>query len=179
MHMQNLFKWGKSTLALIPGLFVIFYNLWLPLEIPRILLGGVIEAVGVFTLIVFYQQEQKLRREQWQILKNRGIICFILFLASLIGYIVIYELQNIYSSKYDTSILVPFLKGNELQYMVSKTGNINNAILTYGPEAVRKAINDTKLAVAITKVVFFINYILIFEFLILSFGFIAAKNNKK
>lgn len=177
--MQGLFKWGKSTFALIPGLLVIFYNLWVPSEISRWFLGGFMEAVGIFTLFIFYQQRKKLSHEPWTKLRNYGLIYFILFILSLLTYIFIYGLKDIYNSKYDTSILIPFWENNDLQYMLTKTGSTNNAILTYGPEAIRNAINNTKWSVVITEIIFIVNYILIFEFLILGFGYIAVKNDKE
>lgn len=177
--MKNLFSLGKSTFALIPGLLVIFYNLWLPPEIPRMLLSGIIESIGVFTLIVFYQQRKRFSRQPWPKLKGRGILFFSIFFISLIAYILIYDLQVIYNSKYDVSILIPFWKGNDLRYMIDKAGSVDNAILTYGPEAIRQAINDNKLTIGLTEIIFILTYISISEFLTLAFGFIAAKNGDR
>jgi len=177
--MKKLFKWGRNAFALVPGLTLMFYNLWIPLEIPRLLLGGIMQAVGVFTLIIFHQKKINLKKKNSSQLRRQGIAFFMLFVLLLLCYILIYDNQNIYNSKYDTTILIPFWKNDELTYMINKAGSINSAILTYGPEAVRKSINDTELALSTTKILFMINYILIFEFLVIGFGFITINEGKK
>jgi len=177
--MVNLFKRGKTTLGLVPGLALIFYNLWVPVEIPHSLLGGIVEAAGVSTLIVFYLKDSDLKKQSSIRLTRLGIIFCSLFLLSLLAYIVIFDSQNIYNSKYDITILMPFWKNQELSYMIIKAGSVNSAILQYGPEAIRKAIEDTPLAFSITKLIIIVTYVLPFEFLVIGFGFLAVKARNK
>jgi len=63
--------------------------------------------------------------------------------------------------------------------MITKSGSVNSAILDYGPEAIKKTIQDSPLEFSATKILFIINYISIFEFLVLGFGFISINNGKK
>lgn len=174
--MDKLLKAGKATFALVPGLLVIFTNLWLPSEIPRVLMCGIMEAIGVFTLVIFHQTEPKLKKIPFSQLKKTGVTFIVLFILCLLTYIVIYDRQDVYSSKYDTKILMPFWNNDDLNSMISKTGNIDNAIHVYGPEQIRDAINGD-LGFSITKILFIGNYILIFEFLVIGFGFISIEVN--
>ncbi|SEO49079.1 hypothetical protein SAMN05192574_108273 [Mucilaginibacter gossypiicola] len=176
--MEKTLKSAKSTWMLIPGLLAIFYNLWLPVELNRGVVFGITESLGALTIIAFQVKSSKIKREPWPKLRNWGLVFLLLFCLTFIAYIIMFEMQNINISKYDTSILLPFKMNSDLRYMIAKTGNANNAILTYGPEEIRKSINESKFDIALTEIIFMVTYSLIFEFLTLSFCFFSVKDNK-
>jgi len=95
------------------------------------------------------------------------------------SYAGIYDSQVVYNSKYDTTILMPFWKSDELHFMIEKSNSGEHAISTYGPEAIREAIQKNTKSFTATKIVFYIIYISIFESLVIAFSFIALDNESK
>jgi hypothetical protein len=177
--MEKLLKWGKSIFAIIPGFAIIALNLGVPPGMSKLLLGGIIEACGIFILVIFRLQETHFKRKSQVKLRRRAVGCFIAFLIFLTSYFILFDLQVIYSSRYDTEMLIPIKLNSELQYMIGNASSVSKAIDAYGPEAFRSAINNSKGSIAFTKSVFFLNYILIFGMLTLSFAWGAAKTKEQ
>ncbi|NVM65084.1 hypothetical protein FHW88_003388 [Mucilaginibacter sp. SG538B] len=178
LRIDNVLKWGRRTLTLIPGFSVIFTNLWLPKEISHSLVGGILEAVGIMTLIIFEINKKKSRSNKTKSNKNKAIGFLAAFLLVLFGYIGMYDSQVIYSSKYEITILFPFWNNNELEFMIAKSQGTENAITNYGPEAVRMAIQRDATKISNTKIIFMLTYLCIFEMLIIAFSYIGIDLEK-
>jgi hypothetical protein len=174
-------KWAISTLACLPGLAAILLDLWVPPGMSKILLGAVIEACGIITLLIFNRRANEFKAFDKRRLHRNSVMWVSIFIFSLISYFVIYDLKVIYSERYDEALLIPFGANEKLDIMVSKSGGLSSAINVYGPQALRDVINDDRVAFAATKVAFFANYLLIFVALTLAFAWSATRgqNNRR
>lgn len=77
--MEKLFKWASSTFALLPGVAIIVTNLGTPPGISKVLLGGIIEACGAFTLLTLNHRKVALSKIDQRKRKRAAITFFILF----------------------------------------------------------------------------------------------------
>jgi hypothetical protein len=79
------------------------------------------------------------------------------------------------STKYASDIVFPFFSDDDLHYMIYEAGSKRGAIDKYGPQSVHDAIAAAPLLLALSKILFILVYVGIFEFLTISFGIIAVK----
>lgn len=79
IEMEKLFKWASSTFALLPGVAIIVTNLGTPPGISKVLLGGIIEACGAFTLLTLNHRKVALSKIDQRKRKRAAITFFILF----------------------------------------------------------------------------------------------------
>ena len=172
--MEKWFKWASNTFALLPGLAIIATNLGTPPGISHLLLGGVIEACGVFTLIFLKQREAFIKKKRYRVMQKSAVWCFVLFVICLIFYLSLFQVFVIYNVNYDRSILFPIWENAGLKDLIAKGTSRNGAIDGYGPEAVLENINNPGYYIAITKTLFILNYLAVFEFLTLGFGVLAS-----
>lgn len=172
--MENILRWSKITLGGIPGLSVLFYHLGMPNEIDYQLVGGVMTALGCFTLI-YISHINKTKPDFHQVSKKASIYFIGAFIVGLIGYLIIFDQQVAHNSKYDEKILVPFFRNDSLKALINKTGSINNLINEYGPRLLKDEIDKGPLALTITKLVFIFLFIVVLESLIIAFGLVTLK----
>ena len=104
---------------------------------------------------------------------------FVLFIIFLLAYIIVFNSQVIYNSKYDTAIFFPFWDNEILQVLVRKAGSKYNAIGQYGPQAIIDAISYKPAYIHYTQLIFILLYAGTFEFLILGFGLPAFKSSNE
>lgn len=169
-----MLKWAKSAFALLPGLVIIATNLGVPPGISHLLLGGIIEACGVFTLIILKVKKKDLHQSDPKKLWRLSIVFFLLFLLALLSYLVLFQLQVIYNSTYDQTVFFPFWQGNDLQFMISHAGSKNAAIDNYGVEAIILATKNPEICLSLTMIVFVLVYLSIFEFLTVGFSLLTS-----
>jgi hypothetical protein len=179
--MKKEINWAKSTIACLPGLAAILFNLWVPPDMSKILLGATIEACCIISLLIFNRRANEFKAFEKRRLHRNSLLWVSIFIFSLISYFVIYDLKVIYSERYDETLLIPFGANEKLDIMVSKSGGLSSAINTYGPQALRDVINDGRISIAATKVAFFANYLVIFVALTLAFAWSATRgqNNRR
>jgi hypothetical protein len=175
MNIKSLFKWSSGTLALVPGFAIILSNLGVPPGISATLYGGVIEATGSITFLIMLINKEKI--SSWKLAKiNRiAIVSFCLFVLACIAYLALYNLQVVYSEKYDIHILFPLWSGKELTFMIGQAGSRSQSIDAYGPAGVQQAINRSPGALETTRIMFSLLYILLFETLVVAFGVLGFK----
>ena len=173
--MEKMLKWAKSTFALLPGLLIIATNLGVPPGVSHLLLGGIIEACGGFTLIVLKLKTKDLQQIEPKKLERLAILFFSLFLLALLGYLLLFQLQVIYNATYDQTVFFPFWQSVELQFMIGHAGSKNAAIDSYGVEAVLQATKNPGIYLALTMIAFVLIYLLVFECLTIGFGLLAGK----
>lgn len=168
--LSNIYKWASASVALLPGLTVILTDLGTPPSISKVIYGGIIEACGAFTFLLLYLNRKKIAAITDARINRNSIILFVLFLISLLVYVVLFNSQVVYSSKYDTKLFFPFWYKEDLQYMVKQAGSKLNAISSYGPQAVADSIANSQPYLEITSLLFTLLYVSVFEYLVIGFG---------
>ncbi len=168
--LQKIYKWASASVALIPGFTVILTDLGTPPNISKVVYGGIIEACGAFTFLLLYLNRKKITAIPEAKVNRVSIILFILFLVSLLCYVLLFNSQVVYSSKYDLKLFFPFWYKEDLRYIVSQAGSKLNAITSYGPQAVSDAITNSQPYLEITSALFTLLYVSVFEYLVIGFG---------
>lgn len=176
--MKKMLKWSESTFALLPGLVIIATNLGVPPGMSHLLLGGIIEACGCFTLIILKVKKKDLQQIEPKKLQQLSIVFFSLFLLALLSYLILFQLQVIYNSTYDQTVFFPLWLGDDLRFMIDHAGSKNAAIDNYGVEAIIMATKNPEIYLALTMVVFVVIYLLVFECLTLGFGLLISKRQQ-
>jgi hypothetical protein len=177
MNVQSLFKWGSATVALIPGFTIILTNLGTPPGISQYLYGGIVEAIGVFTLLLFLLNDLQIKKIAQRRIIFLSTIMFFLFIISLLSYIAIFNCQIVYVREYNEKIFFPFWYQDDLAYMILNAGGKYNAIKKYGPQSIIDGINNSEFYLELTRIIFTILYLSIFEFLIIGFSLIGFKED--
>lgn len=177
MTLQEVFKWSSASFALIPGLIVMSTNLGTPPGISAVFYGGLIEAVGAFTLTLMLFNKTYLGKWPEQKVNRVAISMFILFFIFLLLYIFLYNSQVIYNDKFDTFLFFPLWYGDDLSYMVTKSGAKYQAISNYGAQAITDAINNPRFYLVSTIIIFTALYVMVFEFLVIGFGLLGLRNS--
>lgn len=177
MKIQALYKWCSATVALVPGAAIIMTNLGTPPGMSKLLLGGIVEACGAFTLLLIVTNQQKIKNIAEGKISRATVITFICFLCCLLGYIYLFNSKNIYSSKYDETVFFPLWYSGDLKDLVESGKGELGAINTSGIQSIRDAIIKTERIMNISLVIFTLIYISAFELLIVSFGLLGYKNH--
>src|SRR6266852_4701819 len=138
--MKGLFGALSSIFAAIPGIAVIVTGLGVPPG-QKLLFGGVMEAVGVGTLLLIWVSRKRVSRIppknalKWWIV---SVIAFGMFLSS---YIFIFN-NCVISDPYRGTIYYPVWTAGTARGMIMSAGSRFAAIEKYGLAAVEEAVEE-------------------------------------
>ena len=138
----------------------------------RALFGGVIEAFGVFALMVIWINRKKLalvavgRITEWAV--RFCIACAL----SLVVYLILYRFCVV-SDPYRGTVIYPLWVSGDLAEMVSHAGGRQRAFDYYGLHAIDAATKNTPIALAVTTIVLLLFYQSILSCLSVAFGLLA------
>jgi hypothetical protein len=141
--------------------------------------AGVIEALGVLTLLVLWlnkgwlEQWHRARATRWAI--GLGAASLILLMLYLILFNFCVITHPLYA---DRVFFYPFSLSGKAAQMVEMAGSRYHAIGKYGPDAVQDALNALSTAQTITAMVLLLVYQAVFTALTAAFGIVGFHSGR-
>src|SRR5262245_52375170 len=137
--MKKLFQASSALFSAIPGLTIIWKGIGTPPG-HAILFGGVIEALGVFSLIVLLVNKRKLKRLAGRKVTKIAIILMGVCFVSIVVYIILLDFCVITHPTHGTAYF-PLWTSGEIAAKVARAGGRYAALDRYGNYSVVDSIN--------------------------------------
>ena len=177
--LSRYFSAVSGIFAVLPGLAVLLSNIGVPPNSSKILFSGVIESLGVLTLMIL------LLNKEWIIRLSNRSINFIsittigIFILALFSYIFLYNYLVVGTGISDP-VFFPLWAQRELMEGIIQVGNRSELINEWGRDDVVKVIQaSSQGSLLITTMIMLVIYQLIFVSLTFSFGILGIKGSEK
>lgn len=173
----EIYKSASAVFGILPGIAILITNLGVPPDTSKLLFAGVIEALGVLTLLVLWTNREKVVAISAPNITRYALWAAGLFLISLFAYLFLYG-QYVVQVPYSDPLLFPLWPQNELQQGLNQFGSKSALIQNWGPDDVHWVIQSSSSAsLQLTGLVFLLNYLLLFISLTFAFGILGIKNS--
>jgi hypothetical protein len=154
-------------------------NIGVPPDTSKYLFAGVVESLGVLTLLILSINTPWLKKLKIKTITKLTLTAIALFVVSLFTYLFMFEYQVIQVAG-SQPLFFPIWASGELQEGLKSTGSKVELIRQWGRDDVFKVISaSSPIALAITKLIFLFIYQLIFISLTFSFGILGIETNTK
>jgi hypothetical protein len=170
---------ASGVFAVIPGIAVLTSNVGVPPNSSKALFGGVIEAMGVLTLMILWLNKSWITKNSVKSINKLSFISIFVFVVSLFTYIFLYN-YLVVGVENSESLFFPLWSNGELKASILKFGSRNELIDQWGRDDVYKVIqSSSETPLLITTLIMLINYMLTFLSLTFTFGLLAIKSMDK
>jgi hypothetical protein len=170
---------ASGVFAVIPGIAVLTSNVGVPPNSSKALFGGVIEAIGVLTLMILWLNKSWIKKNSIKNINKLSFISVLVFVISLFTYIFLFNYLVVEVENSD-SVFFPLWSNGELEANILKFGSRNELINQWGRDDVYKVIqSSSETPLLITTLILLFNYLLTFLSLTFSFGILAIKSIDK
>jgi hypothetical protein len=167
---------ASGAFAVIPGIAVLTSNVGVPPNSSKALFGGIIEAIGVLTLMILWLNKSRITNSSIKNINKLSFISILVFVISLFTYIFLYNYLVVGVENSD-SVFFPLWSNGELKANILKFGSRNELINQWGRDDVYKVIqSSSETPLLITTLIMLFNYLLTFFSLTFSFGLLAIKS---
>lgn len=175
-NLKTFFTTASGIFAVIPGLTILLTNVGVPPHSSRYLFAGVVEALGVLTLLILSLNKKRIRSFTNSEITKLCLFSTLIFLISLFTYLFIYWylLVPVANSK---PVFFPLWAEGELKEGLQLAGSKPALIERWGRDDVYKVIQQSSsTSLLITTLILLFLYQLIFVALTFSFGILGIKN---
>lgn len=170
---------ASGVFAVIPGIAVLTSSVGVPPNSSKALFGGVIEAVGVLTLMILWLNKSWIKKSSIKKINKLSFISILAFVISLFTYIFLFNYLVVQVENSD-SVFFPLWSNGELKASLLEFGSRNELINQWGRDDVYKVIqSSSETPLLITTLIMLFNYMLTFFSLTFSFGLLAIKSMDK
>jgi hypothetical protein len=170
---------ASGVFAVIPGIAVLTSNVGVPPNSSKALFGGVIEAIGVLTLMLLWLNKSRVTKTTIKNINRLSFIAILVFVMSLFTYIFLYNYLVVEVENSD-SVFFPLWTKGELKANILKFGSRDELINQWGRDDVYKVIqSSSEIPLLITTLIMLFNYMLTFLSLTFAFGMLAIKSIDK
>lgn len=167
---------ASGVFAVVPGIAILTSNVGVPPNSSKELFGGVIEALGVFTLLMLWLNKNWIHDSTIKKVNKLSIISIIVFIVSLFGYIFLFSYLVVGVENSD-SIFFPLWANGELKNGLNQFGSRNELINQWGRDDVYKVIqSSSNIPLLLTTLIMLFIYQLTFVSLTFSFGLLGIKS---
>src|SRR5690606_28095179 len=128
--------------GLLPGFAILITNLGVPPDASKLLFAGIIEAIGVFTLLILWTNRNKIKKIPAQKITKYALLACGLFLISLFLYLFLYG-QYVIQVPHSRSLLFPLWPQDELREGLITHGSKLELIHNWGVDDVYKVIQSS------------------------------------
>jgi len=174
-NISSFLSIASGVFAVIPGIAILTSNVGVPPNSSKALFGGVIEALGVFTLMLLWLNRSWIKSSSIILINRLSLISIITFIICLFGYIFLYNYLVVEVVDSD-SLFFPLWTNGELQEGILKYGSRYELIGEWGRDDVYKVIQSTsEIPLMVTTLLMLFIYQLIFVTLTFSFGLLGIK----
>jgi hypothetical protein len=168
---------ASGVFAVVPGLAILTSNVGVPPNSSKALFGGVIEALGVFTLLMLWLNKNWILNLTIKRVNKLSFISIIVFIISLFGYIFLFSYLVVGVEKSE-SIFFPLWANGELETGLKQFGNRNELINQWGRDDVYKVIqSSSNVPLLLTTLIMLFLYQLTFVSLTFAFGLLGIKSS--
>lgn len=172
---SDLFTMASGVFGVIPGLTVLLTNIGVPPDESKELYGGIIEALGIVTLLMLWLNKSRIANATEKSITNWALICVGLFLVMLFVYLFVYNYYVI-KSGHSKPLFFPFWPQGDLQYNLWKYGGRMQIIRAFGRDDVYTLIEESsKVALIFTSLIFLLIYQAVFMSVTMAFGLLGIK----
>lgn len=168
---------ASGVFAVVPGITVMISEVGVPPDSSKALFAGIIEALGVITLMLLWLNRKSIIRQSSKTVTKRAILGVVLFIISLFSYIFLYGIlvEEVFKS---TPVFFPLWENGELKELLSEYGSRSALIKEFGRDDIFELIQQSsKVPLLLTTILFLFIYQLIFVSLTFSFGLLAVKSS--
>jgi hypothetical protein len=167
---------ASGVFAVIPGIAVLTSNVGVPPNSSKALFGGVIEAMGVLTVMILWLNKNWISKNSIKSINKLSLISVFVFVVSLFTYIFLYNYLVVGVENSD-SLFFPLWSDGELKASILKFGSRDELINQWGRDDVYKVIQSSSgTPLLITTLIMLFNYLLTFLSLTFAFGLLAIKS---
>lgn len=173
---MNYFKWLSGLVALIPGLIILQKGLALPPGFSPLLLAALVEISCCFVVAIAWLNEKSVGRLNLTKLNRSVLLTALAFIVCLFCYLILLSLTTINSPSWGKLMSIPLWESG----MIIGEGGFQNYYNKYGVDELTYLLQTKyKGPVLITEVIVYINFILIFVFLTLTFTLLWLRHEAK
>lgn len=172
---SDLFTLASGVFGVIPGLAILLTNIGVPPDESKELYGGIIEALGILTLLLLWLNKSRISKATEKTITKRALICVSVFLVMLFVYLFVYN-YYVLKSGHSKPLFFPFWPQGELQYNIWKYGGRMQIIHAFGRDDVFNLIEESsKVPLIFTSLIFLLIYQAVFMSLTTAFGLLGIK----
>jgi hypothetical protein len=167
---------ASGVFAVIPGIAVLTSNIGVPPNSSKALFGGVIEAMGVLTVMILWLNKSWISKNSIKGINKISLISVFVFVVSLFTYIFLYNYLVVGVENSD-SLFFPLWSDGELKASILQFGSRDELINQWGRDDVYKVIQSSSgTPLLMTTLIMLFNYLLTFLSLTFAFGLLAIKS---
>ncbi len=178
--MKNLSKFFTAVsgvFAVLPGVGVLLSNIGVPPNISGALFGGVIEALGVLTLMLLWLNKDWIRNLSSRRVNIISLISIAGFIISLFSYLFLYN-SLVLGNGISEPVYFPLWSNGELKDGLKMFKNGTELISQWGRDDVVTVIqSSSQNALLVTTIILLFIYQLIFVTLTFSFGLLGIRSS--
>lgn len=165
----------SGVFAVIPGLVILTSKLGVPPNTSTALFGGVVEALGVFALLLLWLNKNWIKKTRIKTINRLSVICICIFILCLFSYIFLFNYLVVEVPDTD-AVFFPLWANGELKTGIATAGGRNELIAQWGRDDVYKVIQaSSKTPLLLTTLLLLLIYQLTFVSLTVSFGLPGIK----
>ena len=173
----EIYKAASAVFGILPGIAILLTNLGVPPDTSKLLFAGVIEALGVLTLLILWTNKEKISAISPSHITQYALWAGGLFLISLFCYLFLSG-QYVVPVPFSNPLLFPIWPRGELMEGLAQYGSRSALIQNWGADDVRRVIQSSSSAsLQLTSLVFLFNYLVLFISLTFAFGILGIKNS--
>ena len=178
-RISNYLSVASGVFAVIPGITVLTSNVGVPPNTSPALFGGIIEALGVFTLMLLWLNKGAVKKTSIKRINKLASFSILIFIVSIFTYIFLYNYLVLEVENSD-SLFFPLWSSGELKTNLDKFGNRDELINQWGRDDVYKVIqSSSETPLLITTLIMLFIYQLTFLSLTFSFGLLGIKSSSR
>lgn len=168
---------ASGAFAVVPGIAILTTNVGVPPNCSKALFGGIVEALGVFTLLIIWLNKDWIKSLAIEKINKMSLISIFLFVASLFGYIFLYN-YLVVGINNPNPIFFPLWATGELKNGIEQLGSREELLIQWGRDDVYKVIqSSSNIPLLLTTLIMLFLYQLTFASLTFSFGLLAVKSS--
>lgn len=174
---SDIFSIASGVFAIVPGIAILTSNIGVPPNSSKALFGGVIEALGIFTLLILWLNKGWIKKLSVRRINKLSLTAIVVFLLCLFGYIFLYQYLVVETANSE-SLFFPLWPNGELKQGIEQFGSRNELITQWGRDDVYKVIQSSShIQLLLTTLIMLFLYQMIFVSLTFAFGLLGIKNN--
>jgi len=173
--LSDVLTLASGVFGVIPGITILLTSVGVPPEQSRQLYGGVIEALGIISLLILWLNKSRIVKMTEKSITKWSLGFTGLFLFALLLYLFLFN-YFVLQTGHSKPVFFPFWPQGDLQYNILKYGGRMEIIYKFGRDDVYNLIEQTsKVSLIITSLIFLLIYQAVFMAITLGFGLTSIK----
>jgi hypothetical protein len=172
---ETVLKTTSGVFATIPGLAILITNIGVPPGCSKYLFAGIIESLGIFTLLILRLNSSYFIDKPTRIINRLALTSIFIFFISLLFYLFLTN-EFVITYKNFTPVFFPFFPQGELKQALEKLGSKADVVREWGSgDLVGVIRSSSSLSLTFTMLIFLFVYQLMFVSLTFAFGLLSMR----